>query len=147
MPKATLIKSKERVKKYGEVFTPEHIVKDMCDLLPKEAWHFNKIFLEPACGDGNFLVEIVRRKLETCKTECDVIHSLMSTYGIDILADNIDKARERVLEIVKPYIQHSCEKAKYVAETNIMVGDFLKDVYLMDWETMQKVRFAQKTLF
>lgn len=64
-----LIKSKQRVSDFGEVFTPAHIVKDMCDLVPAEMWvSIDITFLEPACGTGNFLAEILARKLELCKT-------------------------------------------------------------------------------
>ena len=64
-----LTKSKERVAKYGEVFTPQHIVKDMCDMLEKEnpgAFDPERTFLEPSCGDGAFILEILRRKFSLC---------------------------------------------------------------------------------
>ena len=54
-----LIKSKDRVQKFAEVYTPAHIVKDMCDLIPEKLWdNIECCFLEPACGSGNFLAEI-----------------------------------------------------------------------------------------
>ena len=58
-----LIKSKQRVQDFAEVYTPSWLVKDMCDLIPQEMWNdIDKTFLEPACGNGNFLVEIFDRK-------------------------------------------------------------------------------------
>lgn len=58
MQKERLIKSKERVKEHAEVFTPSWLVKDMCDTIPSEIWeNIESTFLEPACGNGNFLVE------------------------------------------------------------------------------------------
>ena len=59
-----LIKSRKRVREHGEVFTPAWLVKQMCDLLPPEMWEKEKTFLEPCCGTGNFLVEILSRSLE-----------------------------------------------------------------------------------
>lgn len=79
-----LIKSKKRVKDFAEVFTPDFIVKDMCDLIPAEIWErIDSTFLEPACGTGNFLVEIYARKLERCKDEKDGLKALASIVVID----------------------------------------------------------------
>lgn len=58
------VKSKKRVIEYGEVFTPEWIVNDMLDLVKHETERIESRFLEPACGNGNFLAEILRRKLD-----------------------------------------------------------------------------------
>lgn len=80
-----LIKSKQRVKDFAEVFTPAHIVKDMCDLVPEEMWtNVETTFLEPACGTGNFLVEILERKFKLCKDWEDGLRALKSVYGVDI---------------------------------------------------------------
>ena len=63
----TQIKSKKRVAEHGEVFTNEREVKTMCDLVAQECDRIDSRFLEPACGDGNFLAEILTRKLATVK--------------------------------------------------------------------------------
>ena len=98
------IKSKKRVRDHGEVFTAEREVKAMCDLIPK--WTGN--VLEPACGNGNFLVEIARRK-----------HAAASTiFGIDILQDNVVEARARLLEVLPG--------TEEILKRNIVYGDFLK---------------------
>lgn len=63
-----IIKSKERVRNHGEVYTPANIVCNMCDLIPGEIWQdINAKFLEPCCGNGNILAEIAKRKFERCK--------------------------------------------------------------------------------
>ncbi len=62
---ADLIKSKNRVRDHGEVFTPDFIVQDMLDLVKDHSENPTSTFLEPACGNGNFLIEILRRKMET----------------------------------------------------------------------------------
>jgi len=102
-----LVKSPERVRDLGEVFTPRQIVDDMLDLLPKTMWNVDPspTFLEPACGDGNFLVAILERKLDavmaslsTGKTLAGAgddalafhcLQALASIYGVDISKDNI----------------------------------------------------------
>ena len=95
-----LTKSRERVKKYGEVYTPEWVVKKMCDALPEEAWDsIDRTFLEPSCGNGNFLVEILRRKLELCYTPDDGLKALKSITAIDILPDNCEESRKRLLDM------------------------------------------------
>lgn len=60
-----LIKSRSRVRDHGEVFTPDFIVNDMLNLVKDESENIVSTFLEPACGNGNFLIEILRRKMET----------------------------------------------------------------------------------
>ena len=91
------IKSKQRVKEFAEVFTAEREVKAMCDLIPQEVWeNITSTFLEPACGTGNFLVEIYARKLERCKDEFDGLKALSSIIGIDIQQDNVDESRLRL---------------------------------------------------
>ena len=93
----TNIRSKQRVKDFAEVFTAEREVKAMCDLIPAETWdNIESTFLEPACGTGNFLVEIFARKLERCKDIKDGLKALASIVGIDIQQDNVDESRARL---------------------------------------------------
>lgn len=126
-----LIKSKERCRKYGEVFTPEWVVKKMCDELPNGAFEINKTFLEPACGAGNFLVEIFRRKLEHCKTANEGLRALESIFGVDILPDNVAESRKRLLAMYKDKFKlgsHSSyvNVARLILRKNIIRADFLK---------------------
>ena len=94
------IKSKKRVKEHAEVYTNEREVKAMCDLIPSEIWeNIESTFLEPACGNGNFLIEIYARKLERCKTEKDGLKALASIYGVDIQSDNVAESRLRLVEM------------------------------------------------
>lgn len=92
-------KSKQRVRDFGEVYTNEREVKAMCDLLPPEMFEIDKTFLEPACGNGAFLVEIFARKLERCKDERDGLKALNSIFGVDILPDNIFDTKVRLMEM------------------------------------------------
>src|SRR5213080_1245060 len=103
------VQSRQRIIDHGEVFTPPGLVNDMLDLVGHECERIDSRFLEPACGDGNFLAEVLRRKLLTVdkrnalnrdKWERDAILSVCSLYGIDLLADNIAACRERLLKVV-----------------------------------------------
>ena len=103
------IKSRERVAERGEVFTAEREVNAMLDLVKQETERIDSRFLEPACGTGNFLVEILRRKLEVVRRqyqkqlgelELQTTIALSSVYGIDIMKDNVEECCQRLLDIV-----------------------------------------------
>lgn len=128
--KSNMIKSKQRVKRYAEVFTPDFVVKDMCDLVPSEIWeNIESTVLEPACGNGNFIVEILDRKYSYCKTEKDGLKALASVVGVDIQQDNVDECRERLL---KQYIECFPNASEFavlcamaILRNNIICDDFL----------------------
>lgn len=129
----SLTKSKERVQKYGEVFTPERVVNGMLDMLIKEgnpdAFSPEKTFLEPACGTGNFLVEILRRKLKNSKNSYECLISLNSIYGVDIMPDNVAESKERMLNLFLMYCDDCyTDIARFILDRRIIVGDFLKDI-------------------
>lgn len=138
-----LIKSKERVAEHGEVFTSQREVNAMLDMVKSETDRIESRFLEPACGDGNFLAEILRRKLAVVKRQYGKsrleyekysILALTSIYGVDIMEDNACECRDRLYDIWnKDYTSH-CKKecrdecrdsAKYILEHNILCGDAL----------------------
>jgi len=104
---AKQIKSKERVRARGEVFTAPREVNAMLDLVKDETENIDSTFLEPACGDGNFLDEVLRRKLAVCakkygKSAADYekfsFLACTTLYGVDIMADNVARCRERLFE-------------------------------------------------
>ena len=140
------IKSKERVAAHGEVFTNPREVNAMLDLVKPETERVDSRFLEPACGDGNFLIEILRRKLAICEVrvkakrytqlqyEHDAVWAISSIYGIEILADNAAACRERLLNyfteqyqvLFKSKCKDNCiEAARYILSKNIIHGDAL----------------------
>jgi hypothetical protein len=109
MTQLLLTKSKDRIRDHGEVFTPDFIVNDMLDLVYQETQRIESRFLEPACGDGNFLVSILLRKITVVnkiykKNQFDYERSALlavsSVYGIDLLADNVSDAQQRLYDIV-----------------------------------------------
>jgi SAM-dependent methyltransferase len=100
--------SKQRVTDHGEVFTNQREVKAMLDLVKQETERIESRFLEPACGTGNFLAEVLERKLQVVKMrygkvqleyERNAVLAISSIYGIDILEDNIQECRDRLFNI------------------------------------------------
>jgi hypothetical protein len=119
-------KSKKRVKDHGEVFTPSHIVEEMCDLIPAKAWKDSKyIFLEPSCGNGNFLVAIVARRL---KSGVSIKSTLNTMWGMDIMADNIQEAHVRICQLIKSKLT----KPLTVAQACELVAILQNNVYVVD---------------
>jgi len=92
-----LVRSKDRVKELGEVFTPAALVSAMLDKMPADSWLPDKTWLEPSCGTGNFLVQILQRKLSAGHSP---LEALSTIYGIDIMEDNVVETRRRLKEIV-----------------------------------------------
>lgn len=125
----TQIKTKKRVRDFGEVFTAEREVKAMCDLIPDSVWaDIGSKFLEPCCGNGNFVAEILRRKLDRCRCEEDVIAAYDSIWCIDIQRDNCEETKKRMLAMCPEGI----DKSKITL--HIICGDSL--AIMREWETM-----------
>ena len=91
-------RDKLRVKKTAEVFTPQHLVTEMLDKLESENPELftdpNKTFIDNSCGDGEFLGEIVIRKME--RSGCTLEQALKTTYGVDLMEDNIIECKKRL---------------------------------------------------
>lgn len=137
------IKSKQRVAEYGEVYTPEWLVNDMLDLVKHETERIDARFLEPACGNGNFLAEVLRRKLNVVdqrysKSQIEweryAVIAVSSIYGVDILEDNAQECRERMFKIFderyslmfKDKCKEECRRSiKFLLSRNILWGDAL----------------------
>lgn len=150
------VKSKQRVADHGEVFTNEREVNAMLDLVKQETERIDSRFLEPACGDGNFLVEIVRRKLEVVSSryktnqldyERYAIIAVSSIYGIDLLLDNVEECRNRLFRIFaeqyeklfKDEIKKEClASIRFILSKNIIQGDAL---------TLNKVNRTEPIVF
>ena len=135
----SLVKSKQRVADHGEVFTPAWMVEAMLDLVKDETERIDSRFLEPACGSGNFIRQILRRKLAAVELKYGqsdferrhyALLGLMCIYGIELLADNIAECRANVLEIFAEYLQLDgaddlYRAAAYVLSQNLVHGDAL----------------------
>jgi hypothetical protein len=96
-----LIKSKDRVRDVGEVFTPDYLVERMLDLYPSDAWQPEKNWLEPTCGNGQFILAVLRRKLKAGST---LLQALNTTFGADVMKDNVSECHARIYaEMAIPY--------------------------------------------
>jgi type I restriction-modification system DNA methylase subunit len=115
--KYTLSRSKERQSSLGEVFTPTDLVIEILEALPKghRTWKSDKTFLDPSCGNGQFLAAILIRKIELKHK-----NPLETVYGVDIMQDNVDECRQRLLAIAG-----NTERNRAIVERNIVCADGL----------------------
>ena len=152
------VKSKKRVADHGEVFTSEREVNAMLDMVKQETERIDSRFLEPACGTGNFLVEILNRKLKIVKDrykksqiefERNAIIAISSIYGVDILQDNAIECRDRLFEIFeviytrlyKTDCKEDCRASiKFLLNRNILWGDALD---FTNPETKEPIVFSE----
>jgi len=137
------VKSRQRVTDHGEVFTAQREVNAILDLVKQETERIDSRFLEPACGNGNFLAEVLKRKLEIVERrygksqqefERYVVLTVSSIYGVDILEDNAVQCRERLYWLVdekyKSLFANKCKNefrrsVRFLLEHNILWGDAL----------------------
>lgn len=137
------VKSRQRVVDHGEVFTAEREVNAMLDMVKAETERIESRFLEPACGNGNFIAEVLRRKLAVVASRYRrspaeyqryAFLAVSSIYGVDIMPDNVGECRERLYEIVEKNANSTIRAAvepafldavRYVLEKNILCGDAL----------------------
>jgi SAM-dependent methyltransferase len=139
----TQVVSKQRVADHGEVYTHPREVNAMLDLVKHETERIESRFLEPACGTGNFLVEILNRKLAVVASryaksqfeyERYAVIAVSSIYGIDILADNVAACQERLFGVFdtaytalfKNETNDACRASvRFILNRNILHGDAL----------------------
>ncbi len=137
------VKSRKRVADHGEVFTNEREVNAMLDLVKAETERIESRFLEPACGNGNFLAEVLNRKLKVVNDrykknqlewERYAVLAISSIYGVDILEDNAQECRERLFLIFEDTYSSNFGKdckpeclrsVKFLLNRNILLGDAL----------------------
>jgi hypothetical protein len=135
--------SKKRVSDHGEVYTAKREVNAMLDLVKQETERIDSRFLEPACGTGNFLAEVLERKLRVVESrygknqleyERYSVLAISSIYGIDLLEDNVVECRSRLFgifsdkyeKLYKEDVKEECKKTiKYLLGRNIVYGDAL----------------------
>jgi len=161
----SVFKSKQRVADHGEVFTPPWMVEAMLDLVKDETERIDSRFLEPACGSGNFLVQVLRRKLAAVelkfgKSDFEKRHyallALMCIYGIELLPDNIAECRANMLEILAVYLaldesDDLCRAAFHVLTQNLVHGDALtmrthddQPITFAEWGYLGKGKFQRR---
>jgi len=159
------VKSKQRVADHGEVFTPPGMVESMLDLVKGETERIDSRFLEPACGSGNFLVQILRRKLDAVELKYGssnferrhyALLALMCIYGIELLSDNFAECKSNLLEIFVEYLRvdktdEFYRAASWVLSLNLVHGDALtmrshdgKAITFAEWGYLGKGKFMRR---
>lgn len=156
------IKSKERVQEHGEVFTPDSIVNDMLDLVDEQFKKDNEelsdidfahkyienTVLEPACGDGQFLIRILYRKLEQVKKlpveerELAVVRAVCSIYAVDIQQDNVEESRERMYALFMGDEVLTFDNKEHTLADGKLSKTFPISIKVFDNEPSEKLRKA-----
>ena len=159
------VKSKQRVADHGEVFTPAWMVEAMLDLVKEESERIDSRFLEPACGSGNFLVQVLQRKLAAvemrfARSDFERRHysllGLMCIYGIELLPDNIAECRQNLLEVFGEHLRLDAADDLYragmfVLAQNLIHGDALtmqtaldEPIVFAEWAYLGKGKFQRR---
>lgn len=159
------IKSRERVRDLGEVYTQLREVDAMLDLIPDAFAEIDTRFLEPAAGDGNFLVAILERKIASIDEakhggtkhwyEFALLRCLASSYGVDINDENVKEARERMTAVIdaayalrgNPATPAFKSAVQAILQTNIVAGDSLNaagKICLVEYTALENERFARQ---
>ena len=166
------VKSKKRVTDHGEVFTAEREVNAMLDLVKQETERIESRFLEPACGNGNFLARILEHKLDVVNSrykksqiewEMYGVIAVSSIYGIDILIDNVEECRERLFQIFEVYYtrvfkyeykKECLDSVAFILSKNILWGDALtlkmpeemnaKPIVFSEWSPINESMIKRK---
>lgn len=161
----SLVKSKQRMADHGEVFTPAWMVEAMLDLVKDETERIDSRFLEPACGSGNFIVSVLRRKLAAVELKFGrsdfekrqySLLALMCIYGIELLPDNIEECRANMVEVLADYLgatetDDSFLAASHVVGTNLVHGDAMtmldsagQPITFAEWGYLGKGKFQRR---
>lgn len=154
----TQVRSRDRVRDLAEVFTHQREVDAILDQFPDAFVALDAKFLEPACGSGNFLVEILRRKLRLVTApqavpieqyEHELLQAVASIYGVDISPTNVEEARSRLTDALNGGASRSegfRSAAAAIVEANIVVADMLNDaerIEVCDWQAHPGGRFRR----
>lgn len=161
----SLVKSKQRVADHGEVFTPDWLVQAMLDQVQDETERIDSRFLEPACGSGNFIVPVLRRKLWAVQAKFGSydferrhysLLALMCIYGIELLPDNIEECRANLLDVLVDEVAGRKDgdlvaAASYVLSQNLVHGDATKmlnsagqPITFAEWGYLGKGKFQRR---
>ena len=126
-----------------EFFTPSSLVSKMCDKIPSTDWsNPTKTFLEPCFGNGNFLVEIIRRRIVDYSIDWKIV--LNNLYGVELMPDNVQEAKDRIIELLKSLnIDFNEQEARDIMDHNLVCSDFFK----WDFENWRPIPESSKELF
>lgn len=125
------VKSKQRVTDFGEVFTSEKTVNEMLDALPEEMFAIDKSFLEPTCGEGVFILEILKRKFANCKNRKAYTIALGSVYGMELQEDNVKICIGNIINLCSEYFKPTKQEIELI-NNHIIQADSLKVMAMLN---------------
>lgn len=147
------IKSKKRVSTYGEVFTNEREVNAMLNLIPEMS--ITTTFLEPACGNGNFVIEILNRKLDLVafnsstnkEYTVNLLRAVSSIYAVDIQNDNVLECKTRMIKMIQAQVpnciyEYVVGAVEVILNYNIICGNTLEALSI----THEPLSFSEWTI-
>ena len=115
-----------RKKKTAEIFTPPTLVNEILDKLSKDCWEEEKTFCDPAAGNGNFLVEVFKRKVDV--HHHDPVTALSTIYGVELMEDNVVEMRDRLKKMAIGY-----GVVEKIASTILDINIVCHDALTYDW--------------
>ena len=124
----------ERIRKFGEVFTPEEIAEKMLDMMEREnpgCFAPEKTFLEPTCGEGVFVLGILRRRFANCRTDAERRLAIRNTWAMEIQEDNVEKTIRAVTKLCEQNLKLRKEDREII-RSHIIQADALKVMGMMN---------------
>lgn len=119
-----ITRSKERITKNGEVFTPKSLVEKMMDKIPEEKWKDpNSVWLEPTFGSGNMLICMLERRIAS---GVEPIQAVKTLYGVELMQDNVDLCKDRIREVLRANKVKIDKKVNDIIDHNFVCSDFFK---------------------
>ena len=119
-----ITRSKERITKNGEVFTPKSLVEKMMDKIPEEKWKDpNSVWLEPTFGSGNMLICMLERRIAS---GVEPVQAVKTLYGVELMQDNVDLCKDRIREVLKTNKVKIDKKVNDIIDHNFVCSDFFK---------------------
>lgn len=119
-----ITRSKERITKNGEVFTPRSLVEKMMDKIPEEKWKDpNSVWLEPTFGSGNMLICMLERRIAS---GIEPIQAVKTLYGVELMQDNVDLCKDRIREVLRANKVKIDKKVNDIIDHNFVCSDFFK---------------------
>jgi hypothetical protein len=143
-------RSKKRVKKTGEVFTPPSLIDEMLAGLPDEMWEPHRTFIDNSAGDGNMIIRIISWKVSKGST---IEQALSTTYAVEYMEDNVKRLRERVLEVAENLdntimtIEDARKKYGNIVQKNIVHHDALTYDYSFNGTNMTNEQLRKQKFF
>lgn len=119
-----ITRSKERITKNGEVFTPKSLVEKMMNKIPEEKWKDpNSVWLEPTFGSGNMLICMLERRIAS---GVEPIQAIKTLYGVELMQDNVDLCKDRIREVLRANKVKIDKKVNDIIDHNFVCSDFFK---------------------